>query len=256
MRIATWNVNSIRARLERLLAWLGHHEPDVLCLQELKVTDDEFPLEALSEVGYAAAVHGQPTYNGVALLTRTPVDGLTRGLGDRDEPGQARLVSGVVSGIRVASIYVPNGSEVGSDKYEYKLEWLERLGRWVERAAAAGPLVVCGDLNIAPDDLDIARPDEWQNTVLTTEEVRGGFRRLLTAGLVDVFRQHHPEGGVYSWWDYRRLAFAKGDGIRLDHVLTTADLASHCTEAWVDREERKGEKPSDHAPVVAEFAVP
>jgi exodeoxyribonuclease III len=256
MKIATWNVNSIRARLERLLAWLAKEQPDALCLQELKVPDADFPMEELAEAGYAAAVHGQRTYNGVAILARGPLEDVVVSLADREEPTQARLLAATVAGVRVISAYVPNGSEVGSDKYAYKLEWLERLSAYLKRTGALeGPFVLCGDLNIAPDDLDIAKPDEWQGTVLSTDEVRGWYRGLLEAGLVDVVRKHNPDGGIYSWWDYRRLGFQRNDGLRIDHILATAPLAERCTAAWVDRDERKGEKPSDHAPVVAEFRL-
>ncbi len=254
MRIATWNVNSIRARLERLLVWLRTHQPDVLCLQELKVADPDFPLAELEEVGYTAAAHGQRTYNGVAILSRTPLEAVVRGLGGLEEPTQARLIAATTLGVRVVSAYVPNGSEVGSEKYAYKLEWLARLqALLVEQNAAGAPFVLCGDLNIAPTDQDVATPAEWQGTVLTSDEVRAAFRGLVDLGLVDLLRRHHPEGGIYTWWDYRRLAFPRNDGMRIDHLLASKPLAARSRDVWVDRDERKGEKPSDHAPVVGDF---
>ncbi len=254
MKIATWNVNSIRARHDRLLAWLDRHAPDVLCLQELKGTDDAFPFDAVSEAGYHAVVFGQKTYNGVAILSRAEPTDVERGMGDDVDDPQARLVSAQIGGVRVICAYVPNGQEVGSDKYAYKLGWMRRLRDHLDRRfASSDDLVLCGDFNVAPDDADVANPERWADSVLCHRDVRDGLEHVGGWGLVDVFRQHHPEGGVYSWWDYRRLAFPKNDGLRLDHIFATESLAERCTAAEVDRDERKGTKPSDHAPVIATF---
>jgi exodeoxyribonuclease-3 len=255
MKIATWNVNSIRARHERLMAWLDAHAPDVLCLQELKVEDEAFLHEEVKTAGYHAAVHGQKSYNGVAILSRTPIEQVKPGLSDGVEDPQARLLSAVVAGITVLSVYVPNGGEVGGERYPYKLAWLERFQAYVARNFdPQQPLVICGDFNIAPDDSDVARPEEWRDSVLCAPELRAMFQRLLGWGLVDCFRKHHPDGGVYSWWDYRQLAFPKGNGLRIDHVLATRGVAERCSAAVIDRNQRKGKLPSDHAPVIVELA--
>lgn len=254
MKLATWNVNSIRARLERLLAWLEKHQPDVLCLQELKATDEAFPGEAIAEAGYRVAVYGQKTYNGVAILSKTEPSKVERGFKDRVKDPQARLISAEIGGMRVMNAYVPNGSEIGSDKYAYKLDWMHRLRRYLDgHHSPSDRVVLCGDFNVAVDDKDVARPEEWQDTVLCHSDVRDAMEKVRSWGFADVFRKHHPEGGIYSWWDYRMLAFPRNNGLRLDHIFATEPLAGRCSLAEVDRDERKGKKPSDHAPVVAVF---
>lgn len=255
MKIATWNVNSIRARLERLLAWLEAAAPDVVCLQELKVRDDDFPAAQLAEAGYKAAVFGQPTYNGVAILAHSEPQEVVTSLGDEVDDPQARLIAATVEGVRILSAYVPNGGEVGSEKYEYKLKWLTRLEEYLTSRIDLGrPVAVCGDFNMARDELDVDDPDKWMGSVLYNEEMMARLSGLLEMGLSDTVREHHPDGGVYSWWDYRRLGFPRNDGLRIDHIMASPSLAERCTNAYVDREERKGPKPSDHAPVVAEFS--
>lgn len=257
MKIASWNVNSIRARQERLLRWLAEQQPDIVCLQELKVTEERFPFEALHEAGYRAAVYGQKAYNGVAILARTELTDVERGFGDREEETQARLIAVTVDDLRVLSVYVPNGAEVGSEKYAHKLRWLDRLKRYLKGCdLPERPLVMCGDFNIAPEARDVAHPDAWEGTVLFNPEMRAAFCELLDLGLIDTFRKHEDRGGFYSWWDYRRLAFVRNDGLRIDHILATPSLADRCTAAWIDREARKGPKPSDHAPVIAVFDWP
>ncbi len=256
LTIATWNVNSVRARLDRLLAWLGRARPDVVCLQELKVTDQDFPFEALEGAGYRAAAHGQATYNGVAILARDALTAVGVGLDDGAVDGQARLLAATVRGVRVVSVYAPNGQTVGSDKWAYKLDWLRRLGGWLaDRHDPAWPLALCGDFNVAFDDRDVARPDEWSGSVLCHEAARAALGGVVAWGLHDVIRRHHDGPGPYSWWDYRMLAFPKGNGLRIDHILVTQPLAAACSAAWVDRDERKGKQPSDHAPVLATFNV-
>ncbi len=252
MLLATWNVNSIRARLERVLAWLDRTRPDVVCLQELKVTNDAFPVEPIREAGYHAAIVGQKTYNGVAVLSRAEPADVREGL-DPSDP-QARLISVKVDGVRVLSAYVPNGSEVGSDKWTYKLRWLTQLRQRLDEAHCADePLAICGDFNVATDDADVATPELWRDTVLCHRDARTALEQVKAFGLADVLRQKHPEGGIYTWWDYRRLAFPRNEGLRLDYIYATSPLAGRCVRAWVDRDERKGSKPSDHAPVLAEF---
>lgn len=257
MKVVTWNLNSIRAREERLLSWLARHEPDVVCLQETKVTDEQFPDEVLREQGYHAAVHGQRTYNGVAILSREPIEDVRIGFDDGADDPQARCICGVVQGIRFISVYVPNGSTVESDKYVYKREWLDRLMPYLDKTHVPGtPLLISGDFNIAPDVADVAEPDEWRGTVLFNPDMTGVMTRLADWGLRDVVRMHKPDPGLYSWWDYRQLAFPRNQGLRIDHILATPDLAARSTSAGVDRDERKGSKPSDHAPVVAELDWP
>ncbi|MFW6161436.1 MAG: exodeoxyribonuclease III [Planctomycetota bacterium] len=257
MRIATWNVNSVRARLDRVLAWLAAQQPDVLCLQELKCTDDAFPFEAIRGAGYRAAVHGQKTYNGVAILSRCEPQDVETGLGDTVDDPQARLIAATVGGVRILSAYVPNGSVVGSEKWAYKLQWLARLREHLDgRCDPAERLVLCGDFNVARFDDEVALPDRWGGSVLCHPEGREALERVRAWGFADVVRQHHPAGGVYSWWDYRAGAFHRGDGLRLDHVFATEPLATVCSSAEVDVEERRGKKPSDHAPVIAAFDVP
>lgn len=254
MLIATWNVNSIRARLDRLVQWLAVHQPDVMCLQEVKVEEAAFPFDALREAGYAAEVFGQRTYNGVAILARGEMTDVQKGFPKDAFDDAARFIAATVDGVRVVSVYVPNGNVVGSESYDYKLRWLFQLKRFLEESElASSDLVVCGDLNIAPGPGDVARIEQWEGTVLYNPEMRQEFSELQTLGLVDTVGQRFPEGGVYSWWDYQRLGFQLGNGLRIDHILAAPALAERCTDAGVDREERKGTGPSDHAPVWAVF---
>ncbi len=253
--LVTWNVNSIRAREERVLAFLERHQPDIVCLQETKVPDDVFPVEAIAAAGYRAVFHGQRTYNGVAILSREEATNVRMGLPGDDSDTQARLIAADVAGLRVINIYVPNGRSVSDEeKYPYKLAWLGRLQKLLEEEIGAGRTVaLCGDYNIAPNDEDIAFPERWAASVLCHEKVRQAFQGFTQLGLHDVVRKHTEPPGPYSWWDYRRLAFPKGDGIRIDHILVTADALERSVGAEVDRNERKGKLPSDHAPVFAYF---
>ena len=254
MKIATWNVNSVRARFERLMAFLAREQPDVLCLQELKVTDSEFPRLELEAAGWHAVVHGQKTYNGVAIVARTEPDEVRIGLGDEVTDGEARLIAATVRGVRVISAYVPNGQVVGSDKWAYKLGWLARLGGHLARHyGTEQPLALCGDFNVAPADQDVAFVEKWRDSVLCHEDARARLREVVAWGLTDAIRMHHHEVGPFTWWDYRMLGFPKGNGLRIDHILMTPPLAARCTGATVDRDERKGKLPSDHAPVIAVF---
>ncbi len=255
MLVATWNINSLNIRKERLLAWLADRAPDVVCLQELKGVEETFPFEEIREAGYHAAVLGQRTYNGVAILSRQEPAEVERGFGDGIDDQQARLIAATISGVRILSAYMPNGSEVGSEKYEYKKEWLGRLKKLLQgRGLPAQPMLLCGDFNIAPSREDASRPDEWEGSVLLNDEMRAVFQDFLQMGLVDTFRLHQPAGNFNSWWDYRQLAFPKNNGLRIDHILASKTMALRCTAARIDREARKGKKPSDHAPVFAEFS--
>lgn len=263
--IATWNVNSIRIRLPRLLALLARHQPDILCLQELKVVDEQFPYEELAAAGYHAQVWGQKTYNGVALLSRHQhgqPEALERGLSvgaTEWHDDQARAIAATYRigshALRVASWYVPNGGTVGSDKYQYKLRWLAQAQAWVAHAQAAHPLLcVCGDMNVAPTDADVYDAVAWGSDVLCTPAERTAYAAAI-APLTDVVRLHQPQAGLFSWWDYRGLSFFKNLGLRIDHVVAAPALAQHCTGASIDRAERKGDQPSDHAPVLAQFTL-
>jgi exodeoxyribonuclease-3 len=256
MKLATWNVNSIRAREDRLLRWLEKARPDVVCLQELKVTEEAFPFDALCEAGFRAAVHGQRTYNGVAILTRDEPEEVERGFGDGGDDSQSRLVSARVFGVTVVSVYVPNGADVGSDKWAYKLDWLRRLRTWLDRRDPDRErLAVCGDFNVAPEARDVCDPAAWEASVLFHPDARSALRNVCGWGLVDAFRLHHDGPGFYSWWDYRMLAFPRNQGLRIDHVLLSRALAGRCAGATIDRNERKGKQPSDHAPVVVDLDV-
>jgi exodeoxyribonuclease-3 len=256
MLVATWNVNSIKARLERALMWLEKTSPDIVCLQELKVETDAFPYEELRAAGYHAAVHGQKTYNGVAILSRARPENIIVGFEDDDVDDQSRAITATIQGVTVMSLYIPNGQAVGSDKWEYKRRWFRRLHAFVdERFRPDGTLLLCGDFNVAPAHADVANPEKWTDSVLFHPEAREMLLEITEWGLTDTVRIHHVGQGPYSWWDYRRLAFPKGDGLRIDHILATESMADRCTEAWVDRDERKGSKPSDHAPVLATFEL-
>lgn len=260
MKLVTWNVNSIRARQDRLLRWLEAHRPDVVCLQETKVDDGDFPLMPLRMAGYAAVTLGQRSYNGVALLARAdlPIEGVVRGLDDAAaaQDPQARMIAATVAGVRVISVYVPNGEAVGSPKFRYKLAWLERLRRHlVERYRPDEPLVICGDFNVAPAPEDVHDPARWDGKVLFHPDERAAFAELARAlDLVDVVRRLCPEPRLFTWWDYRALAFNRNLGLRIDHVLATRPLAARAARASVDKEERKGTGASDHAPVIVELA--
>ncbi|HZN02048.1 MAG TPA: exodeoxyribonuclease III [Candidatus Polarisedimenticolia bacterium] len=253
MTIASWNVNSVRARRERLLRWLEKNRPDVVCLQETKVTDADFPLAETTALGYYAVLHGQKGYNGVAILAIEQPQAVERGFGDDGDDAHARFIVATVRGVRVASVYVPNGRAVGSDKWDFKLAWLKRLRAWLDRRAVSEPLVLCGDFNVAPEERDVKNPAFWSGTVLFHPEARRALQEVTSWGLVDVFRRHNQEAGFYSWWDYRMLGFPKNDGLRIDLVLATPPLAERSVAASIDREERKGKLPSDHAPVIAGF---
>jgi len=256
MKVATWNVNSIRARRQHVVDWLDAAQPDVLCLQELKVTDGDFPFEEIRDCGYEAAVFGQKTYNGVAILSPHSISNVVQGLGDEEDDPQARLISGEVDGVTIVSAYFPNGGEVGSDKFQYKLRWIARLRETLSQRCdpETDHVALCGDFNVAPFDDDIGRPAEWRSSVLACDAVRDGLTELASFGLYDVFRPFHPDGGVFSWWDYRGRGFERGNGLRIDHIYCTRRLAERTIGAVVDREERARKSPSDHAPVVVEFA--
>jgi exodeoxyribonuclease-3 len=258
MKIATWNVNSLNVRLPRLLEWLAVETPDVVCLQETKTEDAKFPHRELADAGYVATFSGQRTYNGVALLVRA-------GAGDANDivtalPGfadqQKRVIAGTIGPRRIVCLYVPNGQSVDSDKYRYKLDWCRAATAWLRDEALRHPaLAIAGDFNIAPEDRDVHDPELWRGQVLVSDPERAVFRDWLQLGLKDSFRLFEQPEKTFSWWDYRQLAFPKNRGLRIDHILLSPPLAAQCTACRIDRNVRKGERPSDHAPVIAEIAA-
>ena len=253
MKIATWNVNSLKVRLPHVTDWLAAHRPDALVLQEIKQTNDAFPEAALADAGYRSVASGQKTYNGVAVLAKSePLDTVTDFPGF-DDP-QRRILASTVDGVRVVNLYVPNGSEVGSEKYEYKLGWLDALRGYLERELAAHErLVVLGDFNIAPTDDDVYDPEKWGDAILCSPPERAALGRILELGLTDVYREFDQPEKDFSWWDYRRAGFQRNAGLRIDLILTSDAMTRACTASYIDKEPRGWERPSDHAPVVAEF---
>ena len=255
MLLAAWNVNSLSVRLPRLLAWLAANRPDVVCLQETKLPDAKFPALELAAAGYAAHFAGQKTYNGVALLAREglPVGDVAIGIPDFPDE-QKRVIAATVAGMRVVGVYVPNGQAVGSDKFRYKLDWYTAFADMLRCELARHPaLAVGGDFNVAPEDRDVHDPALWAGQVLCSEPERAAFRALLAVGLADSFRLFDQPERTFSWWDYRMLAFPKNHGLRIDHILLSPPLAARCIASRIDRNARKGEKPSDHAPVLVEL---
>ncbi|ULH17019.1 exodeoxyribonuclease III (plasmid) [Deinococcus sp. KNUC1210] len=253
MKLTTWNVNSLRVRLPQLLTLLETQRPDIVALQETKLTDDVFPVEVFSERGYQVAFSGQKTYNGVALLSRQVPAGLQIGVPGLDDP-QRRVIAATVDGVRVICLYVPNGQAVGSEKYDYKLSWLSAVRVWLQQELATHARVaVVGDFNIAPEDRDVHSPERWAGQVLVSAPEREAFQALLDLGLKDAFRLFEQPERVFSWWNYGALAFARNWGLRIDHILVSETLARECRSCTVDLEPRRHERPSDHAPVVAEF---
>lgn len=259
LRIATYNVNSIRAREERVTEWLGLTQPDIVCLQELKVEDNAFPTLVMKSHGYDSVTFGQKTYNGVAILSKHPITDVTRGFDEedpRDADPQARMITAKTGGITVMSAYFPNGESKTSDKFQYKLRWLERLTTHLQKKLAAGEeFILAGDFNIAPEDIDCHEPLLWNESVLSCKEVRHAWKKLCALGLVDTVRVTHPDTPQFTWWDYRMLSYAKKKGLRIDHLLATPGLATRLTGAGVDHEARKGKQPSDHAPVWIELSA-
>jgi exodeoxyribonuclease-3 len=252
VKLATWNINSIRAREERLLTWLGQERPDVLCLQETKVEDSGFPLAPLKKLGYEVAMFGQRSYNGVAIASTQPLADVVRGFGDGADDEDARAITATTHGMRVVCVYVPNGQDLTSDRYPYKLAWFGRLRAYLDRTASPEqPLAVCGDMNVAPDDRDVWSPEKWQNQIHCSPPERAALGELTGFGLTDAFRHLHGDEKAYSWWDYRGVAFFRDQGLRIDHIYLTQPLVARCTGCTIDRNARKGQDASDHAPVVA-----
>ena len=259
MRIATWNVNSVRARLPRLLPWLAEERPEVVCLQETKCLDEVFPRAEIEDLGYSVLTYGQKTYNGVAILSRIGIEDPVRGFPDDPPDAERRVLGATIGDVMVLNLYVVNGKEVGSDKYAYKLGWLERLRDFVDAhypskgGRLAQKLVLTGDFNITFDDRDIHDPDSWRDKILCSEPERDALAALMALGLSDAFRKFEPAGGHYTWWDFRTRGFQRNQGLRIDHFLMSDEALDACRGISVDLKARDGEKPSDHAPVIAEF---
>jgi exodeoxyribonuclease-3 len=255
LKIATWNINSLRVRLPQVLDWLKIQQPDILALQETKTVDADFPSAELAAVGYQAVFAGQQTYNGVALLSRLPATEMVTDLPALDD-AQRRVLGATIGWVRVLNLYVPNGQAVGTDKYAYKLGWLDKLADYVQtQLATYRNLVVLGDFNIAPEDRDVHDPAAWAGKVLCSEPERAALGRLLALGLADTFRLFDQEAASFSWWDYRAAGFRRNLGLRIDLILASPALANACNACRVDKEPRRLERPSDHAPVIAEFTV-
>ena len=258
MRIATWNINGVKARIAQLEGWLASARPDVVCLQEIKSQDDGFPALSLEALGYTCAVHGQKGFNGVAILSRSPLEDVRRGLPGDEEDSHARYIEALVKSptgmVRVASIYLPNGNPIGTDKFAYKCRWMDRLERHARQLLTLEePLVLAGDYNIIPEPADAKNPEQWTGDALFQPESRAAWRRLLALGLTDAIRACHPEPGIYSFWDYQAGAWQRNNGIRIDHLLLSPQAADRLIAADVDKGPRGTEKPSDHTPVWIEL---
>ncbi len=254
MRIATWNVNSLRARHDLVIDWLRRVEPDVLCLQETKVTDDEFPTEEFQRLGYAVIMSGEKSYNGVAIASRRIMRDIRIGLLDASDQDEKRLISAKVGKVHVFSCYVPNGKRLDSESYAYKLHWLKQLRASLDAwAQPERDVVVCGDFNIATDERDLYSVEAFQGQTHFSDAERSALEQVKAFGLKDTFRLHHEEGEQYSWWDYRAGAFRKNQGLRIDYIFASNPLAARCKEVTLDKQERELDKPSDHIPVIAEF---
>lgn len=253
-KIATWNVNSLRVRLPRLLTWLDENKPDVIALQETKIPDADFPVQAISDAGYEVVFSGQKAYNGVAILSKSKASEM---ITDFHEPDpQRRVLAASIDDIRILNVYIPNGESVGSEKYHYKLSWLQKLDIFLKKELKKYPkLIVLGDFNIAPHDIDVHDPKRAQGKVMFSEPEHKAFQDMLNLGFQDCLRKLHPEEKVFSWWDYRTYGFSQNLGWRIDHILASEALIAKCKKSYVDAGLRKEERPSDHAPVVAEFAL-
>lgn len=254
-KIATWNVNSLRVRLTHLLNWLADNQPDVVALQEIKLEEPIFPYAEFMQIGYQAVCFGQRTYNGVAILSKHKLHENTFGMPDYSDE-QSRVLAVTIQGVRVINLYVPNGSAIDSEKYQYKLIWLENLLAYLKQQKSNyKKIIVLGDFNIAPDDCDVHDPQAWKGQVLVSPEERLAWQKILSIGLTDTFRHFNQEVGHFSWWDYRAASFRRNQGLRIDHILANQPLISQCLSCVIDKTPRAQERPSDHAPVIASFVL-
>ena len=255
-KIATWNVNSIRARLPRVLEWLSEFSPDVVLFQEIKVIDQSFPFSKIEDLGYNIVVHGQKSYNGVAILSKTPIENVNYGLPGDQNDEQARYIEGLTFGIKVASLYLPNGNPVPGEKFDYKISWMDRLIKHTKNLLNTGePFLLGGDYNVCPTDHDVYNPTAWREDALCRPEIRSRFRTLLNLGLTEAFRALNPKAGLYSYWDYTGGAWQKDFGLRIDHLLLSPEVSDLLVNVGIDKSPRGKEKPSDHTPVWCEISA-
>ncbi len=253
MKIATWNVNSVRARLPRVLEWLESAKPDIVCLQEIKCLDEQFPREPIADLGYNIETFGQKAYNGVAILAKSSIDVVTRGFPGESADAQRRFLAATIGEFVVLDAYVVNGEEVGSEKFAYKLDWMRRFAEYTATLDYTEKIVLCGDFNVTFDDRDVYDPEAWREKVLCSTREREALKRVMEPGLVDAFRRFHEEGGLYTWWDFRTRGWQRKQGLRIDHFLLSEPALAACRGVEIDVAARDGEKPSDHAPVIATF---
>jgi exodeoxyribonuclease-3 len=254
MKLCTWNVNGLRARLTNVVDFLREHRPDVLCLQETKVQDAQFPREPLEDQGYNIELFGQKSYNGVAILSQKPMEDVFYGMPDDPKDSECRVIGCITGDLMVLNLYVPNGQEVGAEKYRYKLDWFRRLREFVsEKYSVQEQVALVGDFNVTLADRDIHDPAAWHEKILCSPPERDAMQQLMGLGLDDLLRKKHPEGGIYTWWDYRAGSAFKDEGLRIDYVLTTAPLTARCEDVIVHKDMRTMKSPSDHAPVTAVF---
>jgi exodeoxyribonuclease-3 len=255
IKIATWNVNSLKVRLPHLLQWCNESQPDVLVIQETKLMDDLFPKKEIEEAGFQVIFKGQKTYNGVAILSKHAMSDVLGDVPQIEDP-QRRILVSTIQGIRVINLYVPNGESISSEKYAYKLAWLENITQFIqEQLKQYKYLIVTGDFNIAPEDRDVHSPIVWQNKVLFSQPERLALQKIMQLGMQDCFRLFEQPEKSYTWWDYRMLAFRRNHGLRIDHILASPSLAAHCQSCMIDKNPRRWERPSDHAPVMACFDI-
>jgi exodeoxyribonuclease III len=256
MKIATWNVNSINIRLEQLLKWCEANQPDVVCLQETKCVDEKFPFEEINSAGYNVAFVGEKSYNGVAILAKGEIKDVRKNFDDDELTAPKRLIAATIDGVRVVNTYIPNGTELWTDKFTFKLDWLQRLRRFFDEHYSANEnVLLCGDFNVAPDERDVWNVGFWEGKLHFSKPERAAIHHVKQWGFVDVFRQMNGDEKKFSWWNYREGAFFKNQGLRIDHIWTSAPLAEKCVGCWIDRKPRGATRPSDHAPVVAEFQI-
>lgn len=256
MKIATWNVNSINIRLEQMLGWLAQTGTDVLCLQETKCVDDNFPVEAINTAGYNVEFLGQKSYNGVAILSRHAITDVQKNFPDDDAEAPKRLIAATINDIRIVNTYIPNGTELWTDKFTFKLDWLQRLRRYFDETCGTDEKVLlCGDFNVAPEELDVWSVPEWTGKLHFSKPERAAIHYVKQWGFIDVFRKLNGDVQEFSWWNYREGAWQRNQGLRIDHIWVSSKLSESCSGCWIDKEPRGQERPSDHTPVVAEFAL-
>ena len=256
MKIATWNVNSINVRMPQLLGWLETADPDIVCFQETKSIDDNFPVMALKAAGYDAVFMGQKSYNGVAIISKFPIEDVQKNFLDDDDESPKRLIAATIKGVRIVDTYIPNGTAIGTDKFTFKLDWLQRLRRLFDEGCdPRKDVLLCGDFNVAPDPVDVWNPPAWEGKLHFSKPERAAMHYVKQWGFIDLFRKMNGDVREFSWWDYREGAWPKDHGLRIDHIWTSPSLAAKSKGCWIDKSPRALEKPSDHAPVIAEFKI-